>query len=153
MTDKEKIRAEIERRMNKHKYSTALTEMVYAEEDENLLAFIDSLPEEPSCPILSDDLDKLMKEVQKYYSDNFDYITSDQPTLSILTNIARHFTEWQKRKMMEKAVEVDLKEEIASFFSKNPIPYEHITDWPLLKNTALHFFKLGKLSARKEENK
>ena len=105
MTDKEKIRAEIERRMNKHKYSTALTEMVYAEEDENLLAFIDSMPEEPSCPILSDDLDKLMKEVQKYYSDNFDYITSDQPTLSILTNIARHFTEWQKRKMMEKAVE------------------------------------------------
>lgn len=105
MTDKEKIRAEIERRMNKHKYSTALTEMVYAEEDENLLAFIDSMPEEPSCPKESYDLDKLMKEVQKYYSDNFDYITSDQPTLSILTNIARHFTEWQKRKMMEWAKE------------------------------------------------
>lgn len=47
---------------------------------------------------------------------------------------------------------VDLKEEIASFFSKNPIPHEHITDWPLLKNTALHFFNLG-LNARKEENK
>jgi len=44
--------------------------------------------------------------------------------------------------------EVDLKEEIASFFSKNPIPYEHITDWPLLKNTALHFYNLG-LNARK----
>lgn len=46
--------------------------------------------------------------------------------------------------------EVDLKEEITSFFSKNPIPYEHITDWPLLKNTALHFYELG-LNARKED--
>ena len=46
--------------------------------------------------------------------------------------------------------EVDLKEEIASFFSKNPIPHEHITDWPLLKNTALHFYNLG-LNARKED--
>lgn len=40
--------------------------------------------------------DKLMEEVKRYYSDNFDYISSDQPTLSILTNIARHFAEWQK---------------------------------------------------------
>lgn len=39
--------------------------------------------------------------------------------------------------------EVDLEEEICSFFSKNPIPYEHITDWPLLKNCAIHFFELG----------
>jgi len=46
--------------------------------------------------------------------------------------------------------EVDLVEEITRFFSKNPIPYEHITDWPLLKNTAMHFYKLG-LNARKEE--
>ena len=36
-------------------------------------------------------LDELVKEAQRYYSDNFAYITSDQPTLSILTNIARHF--------------------------------------------------------------
>lgn len=47
----------------------------------------------------------LEEEVKRYYSDNFEYITSDQPTLSILTNIARHFAEWQKAKMMEGAVE------------------------------------------------
>lgn len=35
--------------------------------------------------------DALMKAVQEYYSENYDYITSDQPTLSIVTNIARHF--------------------------------------------------------------
>ena len=46
--------------------------------------------------------------------------------------------------------EVNLAEEITRFFSKNPIPYEHVTDWPLLKNTALHFFELG-LNARKEK--
>jgi len=74
---------------------------------DRILSFIDSLEleEESSCPKELDYLDKLMKEVQKYYSDNFDYITSDQPTLSILTNIARYFTEWQKEQMMKEAVE------------------------------------------------
>lgn len=52
--------------------------------------------------------------------------------------------------LQQEQPEVDLKEEITSFFSKNPIPYEHITDWPLLKNTALHFYELG-LNARKED--
>ena len=48
--------------------------------------------------------DALMQEVQRYYSENFEYITSEQPTLSILTNIARHFAEWQKEQMMKDAV-------------------------------------------------
>ena len=47
----------------------------------------------------------LEEEVKRYYSDNFAYISSDQPTLSILTNIARHFTDWQKEQMMKEAVE------------------------------------------------
>lgn len=51
--------------------------------------------------------DKLVEEVKRYYSDNFAYISSDQPTLSILTNIAHHFTEWQKEQMMKEAVEGD----------------------------------------------
>ena len=46
--------------------------------------------------------------------------------------------------------DVDLAEEITKFFSENPIPHEHITDWPLLKNTALHFFNHG-LNARKDK--
>lgn len=48
---------------------------------------IDSLQQEQS------EMD-LEEEVKRYYSDNFAYISSDQPTLSILTNIARHFAEW-----------------------------------------------------------
>ena len=49
--------------------------------------------------------EELMEEVKRYYSDNFAYISSDQPTLSILTNIARHFTDWQKEQMLKEAVE------------------------------------------------
>lgn len=52
--------------------------------------------------------------------------------------------------LQQEQPEVDLAEEITRFFSKNPIPHEHITDWPLLKNTAIHFYELG-LNARKEE--
>lgn len=32
-----------------------------------------------------------MAEVKKYYSDNFDLINGDNPTLNIVTHIARHF--------------------------------------------------------------
>lgn len=39
-----------------------------------------------------------------------------------------------------------LEEEIARFFGANPI--QHITDWPLLKNTALHFAQWGAEHAR-----
>ena len=61
--------------------------------------FIDSLPEvKPSRD--------LEEEVKRYYSDNFTYISSDQPTLSILTNVARHFAEWQKERMIKDAKEI-----------------------------------------------
>lgn len=47
----------------------------------------------------------LEEEVKRYFSDNFAYISSDQPTLSIVTNIAHHFTEWQKEQMLKEAKE------------------------------------------------
>lgn len=59
--------------------------MCAVEFGDELLSFLDTL-EEPK--------EELMKEVKRYYSENFYYITSDNPTLSILTNIARHFAEW-----------------------------------------------------------
>lgn len=129
MTDKEKIRAEIERQYEAFKAEYARTKGAYVAGRMDALdyieQFIDSLPEETSCPKESDDLDKLMKEVQKYYSDNFYYITSDQPTLSILTNIARYFTKWQKRKMMEGAVDGSVKwaynDELVSIHYDDPV--------------------------------
>lgn len=35
----------------------------------------------------------LMAEIKQYYWDNFDLISSDNPTLDIVTHIARHFFE------------------------------------------------------------
>jgi hypothetical protein len=46
---------------------------------------------EPEKPMSQEGL---IEEVKRYYSDNFEYLSSDQPTLSILTNIARHFSKW-----------------------------------------------------------
>ena len=47
----------------------------------------------------------LEEEVKRYYSDNFAYLSSDQPTLSILTNIARHFTDWQKERLFMEGLD------------------------------------------------
>lgn len=46
----------------------------------------------------------------------------------------------------EQPEEVDLAEEIVSFFNKHPL--RRLTDWPLMKNVALHFYELGR-NARK----
>ena len=59
---------------------------------------------EPEKPMNLDD--GLVEEVNRYYSDNFAYISSDQPTLSILTNIARHFAEWQKEQDEEEQADL-----------------------------------------------
>lgn len=86
MNIKEQIRIEIER--EKKSITNATGDRVEGRRFElnNLLSFLDTLPEQPA--------EGLEEEVNRYYSDNFDYISSDQPTLSILTNIARHFAEW-----------------------------------------------------------
>ena len=55
------------------------------------------------------DLDELMKEAQRYYSDNFEYLSSDQPTLSILTNIARHFAEWGAEHLANAGKTLEIK--------------------------------------------
>jgi hypothetical protein len=80
MNIKEQIRAEIERRLSWR--ITLEARSAY----NNILRFLDTLPEQP--------VGGLEEEVKRYYADNFDYISSEQPTLSILTNIARHFAEW-----------------------------------------------------------
>lgn len=92
LIDKEQIRAEIERLKSLHSpipfgdnYEVGYSDG-YQDCCDNILAFLDSLSQQP--------VEGLEEEVKRYYSENFAYITSDQPTLSILTNIARHFAEW-----------------------------------------------------------
>ena len=100
----EKLIAEIERRIgeveNECKNSKRPQYSLFGKINgfEQVLNLLSSLQQEqPECLADTDKtktLDELMEEVQRYYSENFAYITSDQPTLSILTNIARHFAEW-----------------------------------------------------------
>lgn len=90
------------------------------------------------------DADHLRAEIEKVYkSEIWPWLSGVSVTSAIYDYVLPLIDSLQ-----QDQPEVDLAEEIASFFSKNPIPYEHITDWPLLKNTALHFFNLG-LNARK----
>lgn len=92
--------------------------------------------------------DELIEEVKRYYSENFDYISSDQPTLSILTNIARHFYELgQQSKEQPLCEDFDLESD--RFFRKlplrantPPIPDEYI-DEETFDRIARHFAKWG----------
>ena len=93
------------------------------------------------------DTEKLYKYIEQVsefyprYADNF----LDNAVINVINGIKTFISSLQ-----QEQPDVDLVEEITKFFSENPIPHEHITDWPLLKNTALHFYELG-LNARKEE--
>ena len=85
----DKIRAEIERRNLANYCGTA------EQYEEELFSILDTLEPVSDCHGLEE-------EVKRYYSENFSYITSDNPTLSILTNIARHFYELGRNARKEK---------------------------------------------------
>ena len=79
------------------------------------------------------DADKLNEEVKRYYSENFAYISSDQPTLSILTNIARHFYELGCRRAAEKYNEIEYNRQRAEESVPNDLEeaannYASVTD-------------------------
>jgi len=117
-----KIRAEIERRIVKYGDS------VDKQQSEQSAG-----PWEIGYQPSGIDTDALMQEVQRYYSENYEYITGNNPTLNILTNIARHFVEWQKEQMMKDAVEGEittgrLKDELVSR-NKQRILGEDMADW------------------------
>lgn len=86
------IKAEIER-LKKEELTRnsigVITGSAFFVSANELLSFLSTL--ESGKPI---EQDVLLEEVKRYYSENFEYLSSDQPTLSILTNIARHFAEW-----------------------------------------------------------
>ena len=77
MTDKEKIRAEIERQIKKNNGSPISV-------CNDLLSYIDSLSEEP----VSEDLEN---EIQRYY------VEWDEHPQYVQT--ARHFANWQKEQL------------------------------------------------------
>ena len=103
MTKKEKIRAEIERRMKLHKDSLTnpihqgfgLQKVINAKISEltYLLSFIDSMQKEP----VSDDL---KKEIENF----LDYSNLLAPIREVEL-IACYFANWQKEQMLAKAID------------------------------------------------
>lgn len=95
----EQIKAEIERRINEDyngpdKHDNEIAQGVCA----SILAFLDTLPQEKP----SEDFDEHWREFEEWAET---YDTADYPTAYTRKDIARHFAEWQKNKMLEGAVD------------------------------------------------
>ena len=102
MTDKEKIRAEVERlKMEYDKESIFRTVRgdTAREVFGKLLSFIDSIPEEP----VNEDLDDEIVD----WCNHLDYVDFDYEAIR---DAARHIANWQKEQMMQKAVEATVCE-------------------------------------------
>lgn len=89
MTDKEKIRAEIERRYKECKGATPATEY------QELLDLIDSMQKEP----VSEDLEKELSRLLKDCEIDSEYIHQD-----FLHVVANHFADWQKKQMKKNII-------------------------------------------------
>lgn len=84
MTDKKKIRAEIERRRSEN---FELRKNERAVEDIDILSFIDSMPEGPANTNLEEEIIDFFEERETWDSES-------QPSKE---DIARHFANWQKK--------------------------------------------------------
>lgn len=96
MTDKQKIRQEIEKEMLLLD-RTNTYDIGRLDELNHLLLFIDSIPEEP----VSEDLEE---EIENYIKDSLDikFPTTDKEQIKAdIRYIARHFAEWQRQKDQE----------------------------------------------------
>lgn len=109
MTDKQKIKAEVERLKEENSIGLSEYEAGFCngvgETCEQLLSFINSLPEEPA----SEDLEK---EIKRYINEEV-IVTSENVVISKhhefhnfyvenLVDVARHFANWQKKQMMNE---------------------------------------------------
>ena len=112
MTDKEKIKEEIERRLNLYESQFTGYELGRKDEAKSILEFIDSLPEEPASEGIEDELERfaysLPHSATGFWPKDIDAKSVEARTkygvhhdwsYEQVMNIARHFTEWQKHQM------------------------------------------------------
>lgn len=98
MTDKEKIRAYIEKLHKEHRGSEG--DSIFRRALRTVLFYIDSMQEEPA----SEDLDEA---VNNYIKENgYDGLDSREE----VKYIANHFAQWQKEQMMAKAIDATIEE-------------------------------------------
>ena len=122
MTDKEKIKEEIERieqildDFNKTHNNTIDNGIVTAKKNicKHIKSFIDSLPEEPA----NEDLEEEIKNyIQKEYPDGIGFPN--------VPKIAHHFAEWQKKKDQET---IEIAEDHAMLAGMNKMKEEMMKD-------------------------
>lgn len=97
--DTEKLIAEIERLKSLHSpipfgdnYEVGYSDG-YQDCCDNILAFLDSLSQQP--------VKGLLEEVDRFWANEFKYHVNSLPTISVVQRIARHFAEWQKKQDQE----------------------------------------------------
>ena len=108
MTDKELIKQEIEKRIKEGSSKNDISEGALALD--SLLDFIDSLPEQSGCEVnFTTKSEDLEEEINNYIKDNFfgsgsigffSNRTKQELNSIDVANIARHFAEWQEKKML-----------------------------------------------------
>lgn len=106
MSDKELIKEEIERRYNCEKYHPLDREAnVAAAVLQELLLFIDSLPEEPASEDLEEEIERFLDEDENIPS---------------YSKTARHFAEWGRNhfNFTPEMVSEDLEEEAKKFYTE-----------------------------------
>lgn len=109
MSEKELIKQEIERRYNCEKcYPLDIEANVAAVVLEELLLFIDSLPEEPASEDLEEEIDKIWRTCDPI--DEGMGVETANIHIEQFDDIARHFAEWQRHKDQQT---IELAEEHA----------------------------------------
>ncbi len=128
MTDKEKIKAEIERLLRVKEETSHLNQSDFnSGRWKGLMevkSFIDSLPEEPASEDLEEEIKLIAgdyEQVEVAWNNDFDFI-------------ARHFANWQKEQMMKHAIvqtKFNLKatEEQQSFIESSFLEDTSIVQW------------------------
>ena len=106
MTDKELIKQEIEYRLSSGKYSINSKQAL-----EDIIVFIDSLPEEPASEDLEEEMIRWHKE---HFGNKRDWekTSGEYLTRKSQLDIAQHFAEWQREKDI-KLEKIDDLEEFA----------------------------------------
>ncbi len=154
MTDKELIEKEIKRRvesMNSCPFKTAELGSEKFDDGElyaykQILQFIDSLPEEPAS-------EELEEEIESYIKDSLaiKFPTTDKEQIKAdIRYIARHFAEWQKQQMIEKACELYRKELVALNNLLVAYDKEAFEKWMLIDDSVNDFRNTLKKSMKGE---
>ena len=125
MTDKEKIREEVEKRYEywkeKESNSHSIESEIRMSECQHLLLMFDSLQEEPASEDLGDYINELSKQFPEV-------------SFAKLSRIAVRVAKWQKEQMMAKAIDVEVKVDAGGYpYIPQMELYDYDKDIPLAK--------------------